>query len=310
MALRLKYAGIDAELDGRARPRALARRGRGGRRRRAASTRSPPTRRCSSCATCWRDARPREAVVGMTTPTRRDLARRRVRLLRRRPAAVARARRRARGGPVLDLGAGTGRVALDLAAHGHEVVGARRGRRAARTCSPQRARSAGCASTRRGGRSRASSSARTLRARDRADAGRAAPRRRRTAALRCSDACARTSRPGGTVRRGARRSVDERDRGRDAVPPLPDMREQRRLGLLEPAGRRAPSSDGGARGRAPAPGGVARAASSRVEHGHRSLDSLTPGQARGRGARRGPRAGRRGWRCPTTARPLRQHGGR
>ncbi len=27
-----------------------------------------------------------------------------------------------RGGPVLDVGAGTGRVALDLAAHGHEVV--------------------------------------------------------------------------------------------------------------------------------------------------------------------------------------------
>ena len=35
--------------------------------------------------------------------------------LRRRPAAVARARRRRAGGPVLDVGAGTGRVTLDLA---------------------------------------------------------------------------------------------------------------------------------------------------------------------------------------------------
>ncbi len=28
----------------------------------------------------------------------------------------------AEAGPILDVGAGTGRVALDLAAHGHEVV--------------------------------------------------------------------------------------------------------------------------------------------------------------------------------------------
>ena len=89
---------------------------RGGR---AASTRSPPTRRCSSCATCsptagsrsggpndgrgviWHDVE--HGSYDADLPLWRQLA-------------------DATGGPVLDLGAGTGRVSVDLAAQGHDVV--------------------------------------------------------------------------------------------------------------------------------------------------------------------------------------------
>ena len=93
MALRLKYAGIDAQLDverdlGRlAGPRARKA------RRASGSTRSPPTRPCSSCATCWPTAGSRS---GGPSDWRRDLARRGARLLRRRPAALAPACRRDR----------------------------------------------------------------------------------------------------------------------------------------------------------------------------------------------------------------------
>ena len=60
----------------------------------------------------------------LDTASRRHLARRRVRRLRGRPGALGAARRRA-AGPVLDLGCGTGRVALHLARRGHAVTGAR-----------------------------------------------------------------------------------------------------------------------------------------------------------------------------------------
>ena len=51
MALRLKYAGIDAELEVERDLGALARR-RGRAPPASGCSRSPPTRRCSSCATC------------------------------------------------------------------------------------------------------------------------------------------------------------------------------------------------------------------------------------------------------------------
>ena len=60
LALRLKYAGVDAgAAEGGRRPRARARRG-AGRRRAARCTRCPPTRRCSSCTTCSPAAARRE----------------------------------------------------------------------------------------------------------------------------------------------------------------------------------------------------------------------------------------------------------
>ena len=80
----------------------------------------PDVHRDARAARAARRARRGAGVV--RDERRRHLARRRVRPLRRRPAALARARRRGDGGPVLDVGAGTGRVALDLARRGHEVV--------------------------------------------------------------------------------------------------------------------------------------------------------------------------------------------
>ena len=97
----------------------------------AASSRCPPTPRCSSCARCspiaaWRGSTGSER--GGAEPSRPeecgDLARPRVRRLCGRPAALgARLRPTAAAGAVLDLGCGTGRVALHLARRGH-----RRGR--------------------------------------------------------------------------------------------------------------------------------------------------------------------------------------
>ena len=80
-----------------------------------ACSRCPPTRRCSSCGTSspradtWSSSGRPEAVRPAMT---RDLARPRVRPLRRGPAAVARRWRPSHGDPVLDVGAGTGRVTL------------------------------------------------------------------------------------------------------------------------------------------------------------------------------------------------------
>ena len=84
LALRMKYAGLASErihvVD--ALERAWTRRSH---TVTARSTSSRPTRRCSNCASCSRAAATRRRTGG--EPHR--LARRRVRLLRRRPAAVA-----------------------------------------------------------------------------------------------------------------------------------------------------------------------------------------------------------------------------
>ena len=236
MALRLKYAGIDAELEvdrdlgrsldaavasaaGRARVRAAHLHGAA----RAARPAGPP--------------RAREAVVGVTAP-RRDLARRGVRLLRRRPAAVARARARPRDGPMLDLGAGTGRVALDLA-------GARPRARRARL-RPELLRRARPARAERGLRVDACA----------ADARAFELGRRFALAIApmqvvqllggpdgacllgaCARTCARRARSpprSPTLRGGAA--------GRDALPPAPRRARAGRLGPLQPAGRGAPRS--------------------------------------------------------------------
>ena len=110
----------------------------------------------------------------------------------------------ARAAPVLDVGAGTGRVALDLAAPGHEVVGARPRRRAARRR---------CASARRGpaGRRTVAADARdfdlgrrfALVARADADAP-AARRRRRPRALPALRARAPRARRPARARAGRR----------------------------------------------------------------------------------------------------------
>ena len=98
---------------------ALARRRGGGRRRRPLYA-LPTYTALLELRDLLARARPREAVVGMTSAAvawhdvecasyDADLS------------ALAGARRR-RARPVLDLGAGTGRVALDLAARGHDVT--------------------------------------------------------------------------------------------------------------------------------------------------------------------------------------------
>ena len=79
------------------RPRAVARRRAWRTPPATASTRCPPTRRCSSCATCWPSAASRRG--GRNDERVRGLARRGERLLRRRPRSVAGAGgRRARPG--------------------------------------------------------------------------------------------------------------------------------------------------------------------------------------------------------------------
>ena len=83
----------------------------------ARCSRCPPTRPCSSSAPCWRS----EAWRGGTgRELGGHLARGRMRRLRGGPPRLGAAGGRV-DGPVLELGCGTGRVALHLAGRGHEV---------------------------------------------------------------------------------------------------------------------------------------------------------------------------------------------
>ena len=118
LALRMKYAGVAAE-----RLTVVTRWRRGWTRRsppvRARSSRCRPTRRCWSCGTCWRAPRPGAGPLGdERLPSCGTTS------MRRYPADLALwlELAAAQGGPVLDVGAGTGRVALALARAGHDVT--------------------------------------------------------------------------------------------------------------------------------------------------------------------------------------------
>ena len=122
LAVRLKYAGVPVERIA-VEPRARGRRW----------TEPPRTARgrLYAAAHLHRDARAARAArraaaspAGRSCDRRaqRRLARHRVRRLRRRPAAVARARRRRPAGRCSTSAPAPGRVALDLAGRGHEVV--------------------------------------------------------------------------------------------------------------------------------------------------------------------------------------------
>ena len=119
MALRLKYAGIDAELVvERDLERSLD--------AAVASARRRAALRAAHLHGAARAARPARRGAawpgGGRSERRGDLARRGVRRLRRRPRRSGASWPTRPAGPILDLGAGTGRVALDLAARGHDVT--------------------------------------------------------------------------------------------------------------------------------------------------------------------------------------------
>ena len=121
LALRLKYAGV-APAAARGRP-ALERgsRPRAGRPAERPALRAPHLHRPARAARRARRPRLRAAVLGMTE--RRDLARHRVRLLRRRPAAVGRAGRRSAGRRCSTSAAGPAASRSASRRRGHRVTG-------------------------------------------------------------------------------------------------------------------------------------------------------------------------------------------
>ena len=281
MAVRLKYAGIAAGGDrGRGGDRPLAR-SRAWPRPTAGCSPFPPTRPCSSFATCspsaaWRGGTGRELGGG--------LARRRVRRLRGGPrrsgSELADARPTA---PCSSSGCGTGRVALHLARRGQRGLGGRR-----RSVPDRRARRAGggasglpctpsCADV------RALALDRELRADHRADAAHPDARRPATERRAALQRAAAHLAPAG---RFAAAIVERRGRLADGGAAAASRRARaRRLGLLEPPGRPCAPTGGGLEIRAAAPGGLPRR---RAERGgaHRPPRRSGRRRARGRGAPR------------------------
>ena len=266
-------------------------RGRGGdrplagpRRRRAptaGSSRCPPTRRCSSCARLLAEARPGAGAGTGREPRRPCLARGRVRRLRGRPRRsgselAGRGRRpRARAGlrhrPGRPApGAARQRVwAVDADPSLLEALAARAAARAASTC----ARHAPTFAPWR--------SSREFELIARADAAPPDAGRRGRAA-RSPAAGGRPPRA-----RGPARGRDRRAPAASTTAPaaaLPDVRERRRLGLLEPAGRASPRRR---RHRDPpaAPGRLARRL---AERGGARGSARRPGRRRSSRPRRRP----------------------
>ena len=275
-----------------ARPRALARRRRVAARPASASTRCPPTPPCSTCATCWPAA---ASPSGGPSERRRDLARRGVRRLRRRPAALARARR-------------GGRRADPRPRRGHRPRGARpRRRRPRRDRARRRPRPARRAGPPRAGARPATSRCITADARAVGAIGRfalvLAPMQfvqimggepGRAALLDGVASCLASRRRlrGGDLRprRGDRRG------GRRAA--AAGRRRARRVDLLEPAaGRAARAGRRGGRvaasGRVPGrqPDRAAPHADARLAHARRAR--ARGGRAAGCGRRRATRSGTR-----------------
>ena len=214
----------------------------------AGSSPCPPTPPCSSCARCSPTAAWRKEFwrVSASTATREviwhdvecggyaaDLP-----LWDELAGAGATAR-------CSSSAAGTGRVALHLAARGHEVVGARR---ATRRCSTRstRARPPSRLAVRRrcARRPRRSSSAATFALVVAPDAAHPAARRTGRARRGLLRAAAAHLAPGGPCSRRDRRRVRARRRG-DGRAAASRRARGRRLGLLEPAARASASSAGG-----------------------------------------------------------------
>ena len=283
------------------------------RRRRAptgASSRSPPTPPCSSCARCSPTAASRRST-GSERLTRRAPTRSRPRRRSGRTSSSAPTRADlalweelagGRGGPVLELGAGAGRVALHLARAGHEVIAVERDPELA-----ARARAARGASCRRSASSPAiaatwprSRAAGAARRRDRAAARDPAARAGRAAA-RCSRRSARLlarRRPVALV------LVDESSlarAGRAAPTPTARHARGRRLGLLQRAalgpGRRARASRCAACASGSRPSGeIERSVHDELLH------RLAPEELEARGAEAGLRAARAARRSAPGAR--------
>ncbi len=208
---------------GRPRPRAASLdRALAGDGRAARSTPCRPTPRCSSCATCCATAASPRGGLGMSRPAGRDLARRRVRLLRRRPRALAGALAAPRATEVLDLGCG------------HRPRGARP-RRRGHACTaldrdPELLEVLAARAERAGRRVRTvDADARDVRPRAefdaglRADAVRPAASAAPPSAPRCSAGAAHL-RPGGTFA-AAITTLEGESTDDDYGPPPPDMRE-------------------------------------------------------------------------------------
>ena len=310
MALRLKYAGSTRSGSRSASPIAgsLDRAVAGGRRAPLRPSHLHGADRAADAArrsAAWRrstgDERRRPPTGG------RHLARRRVRRLRGRPPLWDELAAEA-AGPVLELGAGTGRVALDLARAGHDGRRRRRRARAARrrcASAPRSAASTSSADRRRRPRARRSAGdfalviapMQLVHLLGGAGRARAALERHR----------ARHLAPGGAF---ALAILAERRRGRAPSarprPPLPDVARGRRLGPLEPAARGRSRGRTRRRSRGCASSSPPTASSPRSSTSTAST-ALDAGELEAEAAACGPRAARAHPRSPrpttTSARP-------